>query len=107
FRFGEPGCTTAGGPAQIRGRRLQPIRHLRTSFGHEGRMIAAVGRAAANEGGRLGDLYRRHAGDAERLAYLLTGDRGAAEALVQDAFVRLAGRLMHLRDPDAFGAYLR
>jgi RNA polymerase sigma-70 factor (sigma-E family) len=57
--------------------------------------------------GRLGELYLRHAGDAIRLAYLLTGDRALAEDLVQDAFVRLAGRLAHLRDPEAFDAYLR
>src|SRR5437588_8638110 len=59
------------------------------------------------QGGRLGELYVRHADDAVRLAYLLTGDRSLAEDLVQDAFVRLAGRLVHLRDPDAFDAYLR
>jgi len=59
------------------------------------------------EGGRLGTLYRRHADRAIRLAYLLTGDRGLAEDLVQDAFVKLARRLAHLRDPDAFDAYLR
>lgn len=57
--------------------------------------------------GKLGELYLRHADDAVRLAYLLTGDRALAEDLVQDAFVRLAGRLVHLRDPDAFPAYLR
>src|SRR5205823_3398142 len=42
-----------------------------------------------------------------RLAYLLTGDRALAEDLVQDAFVKLAGRLVHLRDPGAFDGYLR
>jgi RNA polymerase sigma factor (sigma-70 family) len=57
--------------------------------------------------GRLGDLYLRHADAAARLAYLLTGDREVAEDIVQDAFVRLAGRLAHLRDPAAFDAYLR
>jgi len=57
--------------------------------------------------GKLGELYLRHADDAVRLAYLLTGDRALAEDLVQDAFVRLAGRLVHLRDPDAVPAYLR
>jgi RNA polymerase sigma-70 factor (sigma-E family) len=62
---------------------------------------------AAPETGRLGDLYLRHADEAVRLAYLLTGDRHLAEDLVQDAFVRLAGRLVHLRDPGAFHAYLR
>ena len=70
-------------------------------------LIAEVDRVAAAETGRLGELYVRHADDAVRLAYLLTGDRALAEDLVQDAFVRLAGRLVHLRDPDAFDAYLR
>lgn len=59
------------------------------------------------EGGVLADLYARHSGDALRLAYLLTGDGTLAEDLVQDAFVRLAGRLLHLRDPGGFHAYLR
>jgi RNA polymerase sigma-70 factor (sigma-E family) len=59
------------------------------------------------QGGRLSDLYRAHAPGATRLAYLLTGDQAAAEDLVQDAFVRVAGRLAHLRHPDAFDAYLR
>ena len=59
------------------------------------------------DGGRLADLYSRHAAEAIRLAYMLTGDRQLAEDLVQDAFVKLAGRLVHLRDPGAFDAYLR
>jgi RNA polymerase sigma-70 factor (sigma-E family) len=66
-----------------------------------------VGRVAETDAGRLAELYVRHADDAVRLAYLLTGDRALAEDLVQDAFVRLAGRLVHLRDPGAFEAYLR
>ena len=53
------------------------------------------------------DLYVRHAQSAVRLAYLLTGDESVAEDLVQDAFVKLAGRLVHMRDPVAFEAYLR
>ncbi len=55
----------------------------------------------------LSDLYVRHAPESIRLAFLLTGDRGLAEDLVQEAFARLVGRLRHLRDPGAFGAYLR
>jgi len=55
----------------------------------------------------LGDLYVRHAPESIRLAFLLTGDRALAEDLVQEAFARLVGRLRHLRDPGAFGAYLR
>ncbi|HEY7401127.1 MAG TPA: SigE family RNA polymerase sigma factor [Actinomycetota bacterium] len=61
----------------------------------------------ASDSGRLGELYRAHAAGAVRLAFLLTGDRELAEDLVQDAFVRLAGRLVHLRDPGAFETYLR
>src|SRR2546430_17547386 len=68
---------------------------------------SSVDRLAAPDTGRLGELYVRHADDAIRLAYLLTGDRALAEDLVQDAFVRLAGRLAHLPDPGAFEAYLR
>ena len=59
------------------------------------------------DGGRLADLYSRHAAEAIRLAYMLTGDRQLAEDLVQDAFVKLAGHLVHLREPGAFDAYLR
>lgn len=57
--------------------------------------------------GRLAGLYRQHSDRAVRLAYLLTGDAALAEDLMQDAFVKLAGRLAHLRDPGAFDAYLR
>jgi RNA polymerase sigma-70 factor (sigma-E family) len=61
----------------------------------------------AAEAGRIGELYRAHAPDALRLAYMLTGDRPVAEDIVQDAFVKVIGRLVHLRNPDAFPAYLR
>ena len=57
--------------------------------------------------GRLEDLYVRHAPAALRLAFFLTGDRELAQDLVQDAFVRIAGRFRYLRMPDAFDAYLR
>ena len=59
------------------------------------------------EGGVLADLYLAYAPGAIRLAYLLTGDRSIAEDLVQDAFVRITGRFVHLRDAGAFPAYLR
>lgn len=57
--------------------------------------------------GRLEDLYVRNAPGALRLAYFLTGNRELAEDIVQEAFVRVAGRFRHLRMPDAFDAYLR
>jgi DNA-directed RNA polymerase specialized sigma24 family protein len=56
---------------------------------------------------RLEDVYRLYAGDGLRLAYLITGDRALAEDIVQDAFVKLAGRLLHLRDPDGLAPYVR
>jgi RNA polymerase sigma-70 factor (sigma-E family) len=68
---------------------------------------AKVSRVAPAEVSRLDELYQRHAGAAVRLAYLLLQDRSLAEDIVQDAFVRVAGRLVHLRDPGAFDAYLR
>jgi RNA polymerase sigma-70 factor (sigma-E family) len=70
-------------------------------------LSSGVDRTTAGDTGRLGELYLRHADGAARLAYLLTRDHTLAEDLVQEAFVRLAGRLVHLRDPDAFDAYLR
>lgn len=53
------------------------------------------------------DLYRSHAPEARRLAYLLTGNREVADDVVQDAFIRVIGRLGHLRDQSAFWPYLR
>jgi len=55
---------------------------------------------------RLGDLYARHVPATIGFAYLLTGSRVDAEDLVHEAFVRVVGRLRHLRTPDAFDAYL-
>jgi len=69
--------------------------------------LIQVATGKAEEGGKLGRLYERHAPAAARLAYLLTGDRALAEDLVQEAFVKLVGRFADLRDPSAFEAYLR
>jgi len=57
--------------------------------------------------GSLAELYVRHAPAAMRLAFVLTAERELAEDLVQEAFVRLAGRFQHLRNREAFDAYLR
>jgi RNA polymerase sigma-70 factor (sigma-E family) len=70
-------------------------------------MMPVVTQESSLEHGSLGDLYVRHAPEGIRLAFLLTGDRTLAEDLVQEAFARLVGRLRHLRDPGAFGTYLR
>jgi RNA polymerase sigma-70 factor (sigma-E family) len=67
----------------------------------------SIGGAVVKRGEqRLADLYWRHADGAVRLAFLLTGDRHAAEDIAQDAFVRLFGRFQDLRSPDAFEVYL-
>jgi RNA polymerase sigma-70 factor (sigma-E family) len=68
---------------------------------------ARVSQIASAESAKLDELYRRHAGGAVRLAYLLLQDPALAEDIVQDAFVKVAGRLIHIRDPGAFDAYLR
>ena len=57
--------------------------------------------------GSLEDRYVRHAPEAVRLAYLLTGDAATAEDLAHEAFIKVAGRFHHLRNPEAFAAYLR
>lgn len=71
-------------------------------------MVAAMDvELAVGSSSTFDDLYREHAPGALRLALLMTGDRPLAEDLVHDAFVRVAGRLRTIRDPEAFGAYLQ
>jgi len=70
-----------------------------------GRTSVAEGDRARHE--RLAALYRAHIPSAVRLAFLLTGDPLLGEDLAQEAFVRVIGRLGHLRDEQAFEAYLR
>lgn len=47
-------------------------------------------------------LYAQQAPRARNLAYLLTGDLQLSQDLVQDCFVKLAGRLVPLDDPEAY-----
>ncbi|HEV8622222.1 MAG TPA: SigE family RNA polymerase sigma factor [Actinomycetota bacterium] len=65
------------------------------------------GRTRPGQVRRLEELYRAHAPEAMRLAYLLTGDRVLAEDLTQDAFVKVLGHFQDLRNRDAFWWYLR
>ena len=52
-------------------------------------------------------LYAAHYRSLVRLAALLLRDVGAAEEIVQDAFVAMHGSWRKLRDPDKALAYLR
>lgn len=55
---------------------------------------------------RLSALYASHATGAIRLAYSLTGHPEIARDIANEAFVRIASRLLPLRAPEEFSAYL-
>jgi RNA polymerase sigma-70 factor (sigma-E family) len=55
----------------------------------------------------LEDLFRAEYASLVRLATLLLGDVGAAEEVVQEAFVRLDGAWHRLKEPSAALPYLR
>ena len=64
----------------------------------------AVGRRPEEE---VADLFRAEYRSLVRLATLLLGDVGAAEEVVQDAFVKLQVGWARLRDPAKAPAWLR
>jgi RNA polymerase sigma-70 factor (ECF subfamily) len=51
------------------------------------------------------DLVQAHQGQAFRMAFLWTGDRGRAEDVVQEAFWKAWRRRAHLRDSARFSAW--
>lgn len=67
----------------------------------------AEGLRALDADEALDALHREHYRDLVRLAGLLLHDRGAAEEVVQDAFVQLHVRWRRLRDRDRVAAWLR
>lgn len=60
------------------------------------------GEADTDRAGTVEALYRTEHGRVVRLAYLLTGDRSAAEEIAQEAFARILTRFEELRRPAAF-----
>ena len=73
-------------------------------------MIASVlgdATAAAEATTAVEALFRAEQGALVRLAMLLLDDRGAAEEVVQDAFVRLQVGWRRVREPDRAAAWLR
>jgi RNA polymerase sigma-70 factor (sigma-E family) len=72
----------------------------------------AANAAPERDGGReaeavLTELYRQHALRLIRLAYVMLGDRQAAEDVVQDAFAGLYRRWGRLSEPAKAALYLR
>ena len=71
--------------------------------------MVGVSEDAASQAGRvdgLERLYERHASDAVRLAYVLTGDASLAQDVAHEAFVRVGRKLFGLRSPEHAKAYL-
>ncbi len=62
---------------------------------------------AADADTAVEQLYAAHWRQLVRLSVLLVHDQGAAEDVVQDAFVAMHGKWSRLRDPDKALAYLR
>lgn len=73
--------------------------------GLEGRVHVSPARWEADAA--LEELYAAHWRSLVRLGVLLLRDQGAAEEVVQDAFVAMHGRWRRLREPDCALAYLR
>jgi RNA polymerase sigma-70 factor (sigma-E family) len=63
--------------------------------------------AAQATGREITALYKAHALSLIRLAYIMLGDRPAAEDVVQEAFLGLYKRWGHLRDRGSAPGYLR
>lgn len=76
-----------------------------TDLRHAGVRLEALSDRALNPS--FAAPYERYADEAAGLAHLLTGYRRLAEDLMRDAFVRIARRLVHIREPDALWSYLR
>ena len=69
--------------------------------------VDAVTRGRPIPAGPLEEAYLRSGAAALRFAYFLCGDRDLAQDLVQEAFVRVAGRPTHIRGVHDIDAYLR
>lgn len=68
--------------------------------------MVAIGEGSKGREDALEALYRAHASDFVRLAYVLTGDPHVAEDVAHEAFVRAGRKLFGLRDPERARGYL-
>jgi RNA polymerase sigma-70 factor (sigma-E family) len=69
--------------------------------------LVTVARSDAGRDDRVVALFEGHHEGLCRLAYMLLGDAGAAEDVVQEAFLRTFSGWRRLRDPGSAGFYLR
>jgi RNA polymerase sigma-70 factor (sigma-E family) len=60
-----------------------------------------------DDGGDLAHVYRQHAAEMVGMLWAFLGNRGAAEDVVQDSFVKLSQKWGELRDPSSAAAYVR
>ena len=79
----------------------------RTGPRSEGMPVLDPTRRRTGADAAVEQLYAAHWRQLVRLGVLLLHDQGAAEDVVQDAFVAMHGRWSRLRDPDKALAYLR
>jgi RNA polymerase sigma-70 factor (ECF subfamily) len=56
---------------------------------------------------KLQEAYETYALRAKRLAFVISGDEGLAEDVTQEAFLRLATHLRHIRRQESMWPYLR
>ncbi len=68
--------------------------------------VELIRRAAGGEVEAFEQLYREHAGRVLALCLRMTRDRGEAEELVQDVFVRVWEKLASFRGGSAFSTWL-
>ena len=94
-------------------KREKMVRRTRYVSGHWGVYMSVVMEATAHHASveqsqsTLDMLYVAHYPEALRFARFLARDQDTARDLAQEAFVRLAGRFVHRRVPEDFGAYYR
>ena len=73
---------------------------------HEAGVPDDVARAAAGDRRAFERLYREHVDRVYSLCLRMCGDRGMAEELVQDVFVRAWEKLTLFRGESSFGTWL-
>src|SRR5881397_2225202 len=76
------------------------------SSGHIGNGDSDVARAAAGDRVAFERLYRQHVNRVFSLCARMVNDRGRAEELTQDVFVRAWDKLHLFRGESAFGTWL-